>query len=913
MSFQLIIRSPLMELFKRCTVKLLNSSKVFVGTGFFVAPDKIATCYHVFFKNNKLNTHYFCIENYPGDYKLEGQVLYCSDIDVLIIQLPTALSQECLNLCGSSSFLMDKLWAWTYNKKYLEGGGIVPKLREEAVHNEYPVLRISRDIVEDGSSGTPVLNVNTGHLLGLVYWKRFSNAFIIPIQHFQNKFPELFAENQHHHKSTFYWLEAQDNSKKQQYLAPITFISHQDVIGRDADLTTLHQRIISTDKILLLKGVGGLGKTTLVKLYLNYYAEEYDRLFWVEHTGDLIQDIATNTSLLKSLGIEQINGMTAEGIFKQVMLCLQNFNDGLNLLIVDNATQSIRELKDSLPHGPHWHVLLTSREQVSTTFELMELGILSPTAAKELFRLHCSKLQEESALDTFLAQLQYHTLSIELFAKILDAHWELDSVVELSAYLTKRQIDEERLQIVVELEHARGETQLYRHLLSAFDLSGIALRPELLLILQRMAALPPSTEGYPVKDLIEWFSMEKEATAFVNNLLELFKLGWLSQGPKNNFGLHSLVSLIVSKVYPAGIEQLGGLLEFYASRLNFDQFKDNPIDKFTWIPFGQALLDAVDNLEIAEVSNLQNSLGALLFVLGEFSKARILLENAIRTDEQLFGVYSLKTANKYSNLALVLKELGVFDEAKKLLEKVVQIDEQNFGPNHINTAKSYSNLGLLYSDLGEYLLAKSFLEKSLKLEEQYLGIEDPRTSMGYSNLGLIYKELEDYKTAKIYLEKALILDERHYGKNHPNMARIYANIGIVLHKLGKNEDAKLNLEKAIHLNEVNFGVEHPSTARDYANLGLVLQELDDYESAKLFLEKAVKSDEQNFGVNHTRTAEKYTNLGALYANLRNFHESRALLTKAQLIFKNEFGPDHPHTKFVESIFQQLDILESGQH
>ncbi len=60
----------------------------------------------------------------------------------------------------------------------------------------------------------------------------------------------------------------------------------------------------------------------------------------------------------------------------------------------------------------------------------------------------------------------------------------------------------------MDLEHAKGQTTLYRHLLQAFDLSGFEQRPELMPLLIQMAALPPSVDGYPVEDLIEWFGID---------------------------------------------------------------------------------------------------------------------------------------------------------------------------------------------------------------------------------------------------------------------------------------------------------------------------------------------------------------------------------------------------------------------
>ena len=906
----LLDRHPLKQLFKRCTVKLLSSpGGAFLGTGFFITPEKLATCHHVLYPRGKALAR-FSIEGQPGEYTLKGAQQQ-PGLDLLILHLGTPLSEHCINLASTPSKEGDRLWGWSYNTNYPAGAGLLPVLQEEAQHQGWAILRVSRDIVKQGSSGTPILNVDSGKLLGVTYWVKDEDALIIPAQYFQQHFPDLYTENQNHHQQTTYWAEAQRQSRPQRTkrLTLIPPIDNRDVIGRAEDLATLRQRLQDSHKVLLMNGIGGIGKTTLAKLYLNNYAEEYEHLLWLEQTDDLLQTIATNSALLRSLGLEQLTGLSPQELFQQVMLSLQNFNEGLNLLVIDNATQALRPLKDSLPHGPHWHVLLTSREQVSTSFELLELGTLEPAAALELFRRHCHKPQDEAPLLAFLTQLQFHTLSIELFAKILDSHWQLDSVAELSDYLRHNQIDEEILQTVIELEHAKGETQLYRHLLSAFDLSGLSTRPELILILQRMAALPPSADGYVVKDLIEWFGMEEEATDFVNHLQELFKLGWLSQTKQHYFGLHRLIALILSKVYSAGLEELQPLVETFIEKLSLDGIKDNPVGKFPWVPFAQVLLEVLAAQEWEQKSTLQNNLALVLQALGDYAGARSLLEKAVLSDERNYGLDHPNTAGRYSNLALVLKDLGDYAGARVLLEKAVASAERDYGLDHPNTARRYSNLALVLKDLGDYAGARVLLEKAIASAERNYGLDHLSTAMWYSNLAVVLEALGDYAGAKALLEKAVMSAERDYGLDHPITAVWYSNLAIVLQDLGDYTGARVLLEKAVASDELNYGLDHPSTARSYSNLAVVLRALEDYAGARTLLGKAVSSAERNYGLEHPNTAVCYSNLGSVFFLLGQYVEARSLLAKAYAIYNTLLGPDHPSTQTIARNLQYLNDHE----
>ncbi|MEY3369175.1 MAG: hypothetical protein RI973_2330, partial [Bacteroidota bacterium] len=603
-------------------------------------------------------------------------------------------------------------------------------------------------------------------------------------------------------------------------------------------------------------------------LYASQHGDQYDRIAWVEQRDSLVQSFATDAGLQASLGIRQEQGETFEQVCYRMLLALQNM-DGTNLLVVDNADQGLREWSEQLPQGKNWHVLLTSR-QVIGSCERMELGKLGPDAARELFLKHCTKPQDVGALDAFLEKIEYHTLSIELFAKLLEAHREMDTVGELSNYLDTHQLDDETLQAVVDLEHARGETTRYRHLLQAFDLSGIDQRPELLRLLKQMAALPPGAEGYPARDLMEWCGIEKDKTTFANHLQELHRLGWLLQPQKNHFGCHRLLKAIVNQTRPADKEDLMPLVEAFAEKLSFDESKDNPADKIEWIPSGQSLLRSAEHLEFNEKAALQN------------------------------------------NLAMVLKHLGDYAGAKALLEKALQSHERNFGPEHPTTAVTYSNLALILRALGDYDGAKGLLEKALQSDLQHFGPDHPNTAVRYSNLAIVLMDLWDYAGAKVLLEKALQSDERNFGPYHPTMAARYSNLAIVLRDLGDYAGAKVLLEKALQADERNFGPDPPNAAWYNATLGSILQELGDYAGAKVFMEKALQSDERNLGRDHPDTAVSYSNLGAILAGLGDYENARKLISEAYAIFRNQLGEGHPNTQAARGLLKQLDEMEGSK-
>ncbi len=163
--------------------------------------------------------------------------------------------------------------------------------------------------------------------------------------------------------------------------------------------------------------MGGIGKTALAQTYATFYRENYAHIAWVQQTSDdFRQDLISAEGLLNSLNTD-VEGAVDE-LFPKVIHKLRALENQPNLLVIDNAFASLTKIKDQLPKQPNWHILITSREEV-TGFELKELGFLSEAAAIDLFKRHYSltKLQDAD-IATIVKAIDYHTLTIELLAKV---------------------------------------------------------------------------------------------------------------------------------------------------------------------------------------------------------------------------------------------------------------------------------------------------------------------------------------------------------------------------------------------------------------------------------------------------------------------------------------------------------------
>ncbi|MFN8355413.1 MAG: tetratricopeptide repeat protein [Spirosomataceae bacterium] len=662
-------------------------------------------------------------------------------------------------------------------------------------------------------------------------------------------------------------------------------IHASEVIGRESEVEDLRKLLFDNKHVVVVNGLGGIGKTTLAQAYLSKYYDDYQHIAWISQSSEALETDFVNADGLKETLRIDATGKDLPALFKEILLKLHALTDKPNLLLIDNAEASLTGFIDRLPHQPNWHLLVTSRENIER-LHAKELGFLTADNALTLFKTHCTLIKDDEAIHDLLKIIDYHTLTIEILAKT--AQKQRIPIAQLKTAI------EADLKAPVFIKHKGDKIDKVRSYLSSiFDLSK--LNTHEVWLMKQLAFLPAEFHSYEL--LVELLApSEPQLETFAETLANLVAKGWLLlNGETDSYKIHRIIAEVTRKKLAIELDDLKNLVETVTKKLRIDQTKDNPIDKFVWIPYGNILTGYFEQEDDSTVSSLQNNLALVLKELGDYQEAKLLLEKATRSDEKNFGIDHPSTATRYSNLALVLKELGDYQEAKLLLEKATRSDEKNFGIDHPTTAVSYSNLALVLKALGDYQGAKKLLEKATRSDEKNFGNDHPSTATGYSNLATVLKELGDYQGAKLLLEKATRSDEKNFGIDHPTTAVSYSNLALVLKELGDYQEAKLLLEKATRSDEKNFGNDHPSTAQRYSNLALVLKALGDYQGAKLLLEKATHSDEKNFGNDHPSTAVRYSNLALVLKELGDYQGAKLLLEKATHSDEKNFGNDHPST------------------
>ena len=266
--------------------------------------------------------------------------------------------------------------------------------------------------------------------------------------------------------------------------------------GRDAEMAELSLLIHQNEhQITSLYGMGGIGKSALVRQYLSYNRSDWDAVLWLYCQGNFAESIADDT-LVQINTVTRMKEESIEEYLKRKLKVLSELSRTQRILMVlDNFSA---DHLDQLQHVAQigMTTLLISRER-------MPEGLFPSAAVKEmeyddliqLFEHHskCDMSNEENLMcfHAIVSAIERHTLLTELIARqiaksYLDMQEAKAMMVEIGlSDLSKEKIDYVRDQItyhgtllkildrLVEFDQFTEQDRLCMKLLSMFDAPGV--------------------------------------------------------------------------------------------------------------------------------------------------------------------------------------------------------------------------------------------------------------------------------------------------------------------------------------------------------------------------------------------------------------------------------------------------------
>ena len=578
--------------------------------------------------------------------------------------------------------------------------------------------------------------------------------------------------------------------------------------GRGKALANLRQALTakaSAERIQVIFGVSGIGKTQLAAEYAYKHKLDYELVWWLR--ADDAASLAHGAQqLVEKLGFHFRDATTAQDVqhlLRRLLAQRKNW-----LLIFDNAS-SAADVKDYLPAAAQGHVIVTSRRTNWQGFGgTVPLSVLSRGNAIALLRKRTARNDSNESASRLCQALGDLPIAVDQAAAVI-----AQSHISFANYLGK-------------FESLWAELLLSgKHWGQCSDAVAMALE----LSLRQLASTSPA--AVEMLSLCAFLAHEQIERPFL--VASAPYVGPpLSSALEDPMILDATLAILSTF---SMIHACGPSLATHPLIASFVRTRMDADSRRRWTDIALSRVAGSFVYQSEDVSTWANCGAILPHVLA-------VAEHGEREQVALSDVARLLDgAGRY------LHRIASFAAAKELLERAIAIHERVSGYSHPKVSAVANNLGRVLTRLGDHAAAQSCFERALEIDRGIYGHDDPHTATVVNNYGLALHACGDAAAAREQFERALVVYEQHYGPDHAKTAGVLNNLGYVTFELGDLVSALEYLKRAVRITEASFGPSHPTVASVLGNLGNVRRGQGDLKGAWRDLGRALEIDQAAYG------------------------------------------------------------------
>ena len=221
-------------------------------------------------------------------------------------------------------------------------------------------------------------------------------------------------------------------------------------VGRNEELKEISASL-KENSVLFITGIGGIGKSSLVKNFIHRNRTDYDVIVYLEYTGTIISTFADDKQLQIST-VHLNEGETLNEYYERKLSVFKNIcGDKRVLLVIDNYSGRISKDLSILLDCGYDTIIASRNEPPKNSFPYMIVDAISDNdCIYGLIALNLGRRiqkEERPVFDKIISLVQGHTLTIELIARQIAAgHMDVTRAYELIrengfSHFSERKID----------------------------------------------------------------------------------------------------------------------------------------------------------------------------------------------------------------------------------------------------------------------------------------------------------------------------------------------------------------------------------------------------------------------------------------------------------------------------------------
>ncbi|KAF6842206.1 Kinesin light chain 5 [Colletotrichum musicola] len=317
----------------------------------------------------------------------------------------------------------------------------------------------------------------------------------------------------------------------------------------------------------------------------------------------------------------------------------------------------------------------------------------------------------------------------------------------------------------------------------------------------------------------------------------------------------------------------------------------------TLMPHIQPLLDKQPSEERNQLewSKLLTNVSWYLVMLGNYSRAEVIVRQAVTIRTEILGQEHPSTLTSMANLASTYWNQGRWKEAEELEVRVMETRKTVLGEDHPSTLTSMANLASTYTDQGRWKEAEELEVRVMETSLRVLGEEHPSTLTSMANLASTYRNQGRWKEAEELQAKELEICARVLGEEHPDTLTSMANLASTFWNQGRLKEVEELEVRVMETRKTVLGEEHPDTLTSMANLASTYRNQGRWKEAEELQAKELEICARVLGEEHPDTLTSMHNLAFTWKDLERWEEAIQLLQGCIRHRENLLGEDHPDT------------------
>jgi len=237
--------------------------------------------------------------------------------------------------------------------------------------------------------------------------------------------------------------------------------------------------------------------------------------------------------------------------------------------------------------------------------------------------------------------------------------------------------------------------------------------------------------------------------------------------------------------------------------------------------------------------------------------------------------------------------MGEFLKARPILEEAYLMRLAELGEDHPMVGDSLEILGSARMLTGDYQAGLEVLETAIEIYDGSVGLDHGAVGHTLSNICYAHWRLGSYRRAIDFCDRAVVNLENFYGVDSYSVSNPLFNKAIVLRELGENGQALELDQRVLSIREKHLGPDHTAVGWALHDLALCHEFTGDLDTARAMQERAMAIQENALGSESNAVSMSLTRLAVAKAADGELEEARAMFQRAMEIRENVLGCDHP--------------------